>query len=369
MIRIGSSWVVAAGLLFSLGCADGTFVLGHLSEDATGPDASTSDAFIGNGDASGGTGGSAGAGGTGGSGGNACTVTSKPAVRRGLNVHFVVDSSFGIALQPVWGQITQALSSFVDDPSNAGIGVGIRYFGTSCNEADYAVPDVPVTLLPTGAAAIKQSTVGRLPLDGLGAAIAPAVTGGLLYASGVQRDDSDRLTRVVLITDGIFDITCGADVAKAKLAAGVAYDSVPSVSTYVIGIDGVLLAAVPSDLTPLDEIAAEGGTAAAWRVVADTTSEAQIEAAMREIRLDADPCSYRLPDGYTFENSALEWRAAGGNSMPAFWGRVANEAACTTSTSMYLSPSSDRYVDLCPNACRLVRANPAGTVKFVTVCP
>src|SRR6185503_17869708 len=59
--------------------------------------------------------------------------------------------------------VRTAAAAFLNDPESAGIGVGIGYFGyqcigeTSCNPDDYAVPKVPIGVLPANAGAILGS--------------------------------------------------------------------------------------------------------------------------------------------------------------------------------------------------------------------
>jgi hypothetical protein len=376
--RIGFGWVVIGGLLCVIGCSEAIYTLGRLPADSMPADASTSDAPIGGSDASGGTGGvggSAGSSGVGGSGGTsgtggtvACQPHSEVAVRKGLNLYFMVDSSFAIGLQPVWGQIREAITAFVDEPANAGVGVGVRYFGVVCDPLEYAMPAVEVAPLPDAAAPIKQS-LPLLPLDGVAAAIAPAVTGGVLHAVELEMADPMRDTDVLLLTDGIADPAC-SDLASATRNVLAARVGTPSVRTHVIAIDAVFLDPLSAvDLTPLDQLAAAGGTIAARRVVADLNSGPQIQAALRAVREAADPCSFKLPDGFVLDRTVMEWMPDGApDSSPVVWPRVDNAAACGSEPAMYRQTGSSD-LELCPTACVAFKSTPAGKLNVRLECP
>lgn len=373
--RIGFSWVWMGGLLCALGCSEATYTLGQLQADSTPGDASTSDAPIAGNDASSGTGGMGGSGGVGGTGGSAgtggmiCAPRTEAAVRKGLNLYFMVDSSFAIALQPVWGQIRQAITTFVDEPANEGVGVGIRYFGVTCEPLEYAMPAVEVAALPEAAPAMKQS-LPLLPLDGVAAAIAPAVTGGVLHAVELEMMDPTRDTDVLLITDGIADQTCSSDLASATRNVLAARVGTPSVKTHVVAIDAVFLDPLSAvDLTPLDQLAAAGGTVASRRVVADLNSGAQIQAALQAVREAADPCSFKLPDGFVLDRTVMEWSPDGRpDASPTVWPQVNNAAACGNSAAMYRQAGSGD-LELCPIACVAFKSTPAGKLKVRLECP
>ncbi len=374
MTRIGFGWVVVSGLLCVIGCSEAIYTLGQLPADSTVVDASTSDAPIGGNDASGGTGGvggSAGSGGTAGAsgtGGSMCTPMREAAVRKGLNLYLMVDSSFAIALQPVWGQIAQAINVFVDEPANRGLGVGVRYFGLSCDPLDYATPAVEVATLPEAAPALKQS-IPILPLEGVTAAIAPAVTGGVLHAVDLEMGDPDRDTDVVLVTDGISDQSC-SDLATAQRNVLAGRLGTPSVDTHVIAIDAVLLDPLnANDLTPLDDLAEAGGTVAARRVVADLNSGAQIQAALQAVREAADPCAFKLPYGFALERTVMEWLPSDEpDAVPELWPRVNGVNDCGSAAAMYRQPGSTD-LELCPVACATFRGTPAGRLTVRLDCP
>lgn len=366
-------------LLVAAGCSEAVYTLGVLPGDAPLADASTSDAPNGNLDASGGSGASggaagnagsgglSGAGGSGGDSGVLCAVKRAAATRKGLNLYLMVDSSFTLALQPVWGQLTQGITAFVDDMANAGLGVAIQFYGAMCSVSIYATPRVPVVVLPGGADAIRTSF--PLPIDGVAAAIAPAVEGAARYAATLETTDVDRETDVVIFSDGLFDtLTCGSGVVEATTHAASAFGAVPSIKTHVIAIDAGLLDPLNMvDLTPLDGLAAAGGTTQARRVQVDLASAAQIQAALQQVTTSAQPCAFKIPTGFVPARTTIEWTVIP-NQPATIWPQVANAAACGTSAATY-PVSGSSYLQLCPTACATLHATPAGRVEMREECP
>ena len=218
----------------------------------------------------------------------------RAATRRGLNLFLLVDDSLSVVLQPEWGQLTAAISAFVDDPANAGLGVGVTYYGTSCNAQDYATPTVAVGALPGPANAIKNS----YPLPINGKAITPAMTGALSYVRALRSSEPDRDTVLLLITDGILDPLCGSTQATAAQVANLGVQGTPSVTTHVIGLDPGPTLIDPADIvdmSPLDAIAAAGGTTQALVVQVNATGNTALTDALDAVARAATPCEYRIP--------------------------------------------------------------------------
>ncbi len=196
-------------------------------------------------------------------------------------------------LQAVQG----ALGTFLMDPLSSGMGVGIGYFpivkpmatcvvdadcglagvcfsgiclagsagGDSCIAMDYAMPIVPIALLPGNASALTTSINAKMPEGSTPQA--PALQGALTYAKAWAIAHSTHRVAVVLITDGLpNECTPNQDVPTdtAKVAAVYASGS-PAVKTFVVGIGPGATQA------QWDQIAASGGTGTA-RVALTTAS-------------------------------------------------------------------------------------------------
>jgi hypothetical protein len=295
---------------------------------------------------------------------DACAPRRARAERRGLGLLLLVDDSLSVVLQPAWGQVTDAITHFVEDPANLGVGVGIQYFGSSCVPDTYAKPVVPISPLPVPARAIESS----YPLPISGKAITPALTGGLSYATSVALAE-DLETAVVLVSDGILDPGCASTAETASSVAHAGLAANPSVKTFVVG-----LGAGPSlihtvgllDLAPLDQVAAAGGTDYARRVSIDLGSNAELTGALNAIAKAASPCAFRLPEGFDIARVSLEWQPDSGppaTELP----HIARPDLCGGGPGVYPS-ASPGYVELCPAACAAVRAAPPGVVTAVERC-
>lgn len=306
--------------------------------------------------------------------------------------------------QTKWNAIKTALTGFVNDPTSAGIGVGIQYFplsatggsactptltncfcfcnilltGGDCNVSDYATPDVPIQLLPGVAQAIITSLGNHGP--GGGTPTVPALTGAIQYASAYAATHLGdggipyRKTIVVLATDGdpndcSSTVQGVANVAAAGLAAN------PSIQTFVIGVG--------SSLTSLNTIAAAGGTNTAFIVDTSTDPTAQFEAAMNQIRTISTqqttistpvPCEWTIPPpptGSTFASNMVNVTVDG-----VTIGHVANSgdagsdpcAGITQSAWYYDNDAAPTTVLLCANTCTAVKAETNPTVEVLFGC-
>ena len=183
-MRSASRWLAATMFLFcGIGCTEAVYTLGNLPADETKLDpcrgSGAAGKFVTESSACSG-GGASGAGGasttdaaepdaSGAFGNDAdvgfdatteepdgCVIQRFPAKRRGLDVLLLVDASPSVALEPLWTNLTQAISGFVGDVSNTGLGLGVEYYGLSCNASDYTKPAVPIGLLPGTATAIMN---------------------------------------------------------------------------------------------------------------------------------------------------------------------------------------------------------------------
>jgi hypothetical protein len=203
-----------------------------------------------------------------------------------------------------WDAARSAISAFILDPQSVGLGLGIGYFpvdqtcvtstdcgtfgtctngvcnGTdSCKALDYAVPAVPIALLPGVQAAIQSSINVHAPT--FATPQAPALEGALIQAKAYAAAHAGHKVAVVLITDGLPNecTTSGTPTDVANIAAAYANGS-PQVRTFVIGIG--------TDVLPAhwNTIATAGGTGTAF-----LTSTAQdVQVALNGVRTAFATC-------------------------------------------------------------------------------
>src|SRR5205085_6898772 len=57
-----------------------------------------------------------------------CVSSSKKVEQIGVDLLFLIDTSYSMDFNLKWEAVAQALKAFVDDPRFAGTGVGLQYF-------------------------------------------------------------------------------------------------------------------------------------------------------------------------------------------------------------------------------------------------
>lgn len=309
-------------------------------------------------------GGSGGANGGGGSSIGTCVAKRVPASRRAASMLLLVDNSLSVVLQPVWTNLTDAISRFVDDPANTGVGVGIEYYGLTCPAADYANPVVPIAALPGNAASIKGSYP---PLPLTGKAIAPAMRGATSYVRSVLGTVPDRAAVLVLVTDGVLDPLCGSTATSAADEAHLGTQGTPPVKTYVVALGAGPTLLHPGgtvDLSPLDDIAAAGGTGEAARVEVNASTNAELTSALDAVAARA-ACAYAMPGAFDTTRVELEFQPDGAAAVR--WPRVPDEAGCQGQLGVFQQGSAD-ILELCPASCTALTTNPSASVSAVEPC-
>ena len=162
-------------------------------------------------------------------------------------------------------QVRGALLTFLNDPSGAGIGAGIGYFGTqplscactSCNPADYSTPAIPIAPLPGQFAALSASLAAAAPTGET--PTGAALRGSCSYAAAYKQAHPGHDVVLLLVTDGEPQAPltsnsggCNPTLADATAAASSCLMGAVTIRTYVLGVG-------PS-LQNLNQIAAAGGT-------------------------------------------------------------------------------------------------------------
>jgi hypothetical protein len=294
-----------------------------------------------------------------------CVIQRSPATRRGLDVLLLVDASPSVALEPLWTNLTQAISGFVGDISNTGLGLGVEYYGLSCTPSDYTKPAVPIGLLPGTAAAIMKSY--PLPLNGK--AITPALEGAYAYVRGAAARLPDRDAVLLLMSDGILDPLCGSTEANALDEVTAAFTSKPVIKTYVVALGAGPTLIDPIDianLTPLDDIAAAGGTMHAARVEVNSSTNTELTTALDGVAAAAAPCAFAIPAQADASRASMEWRPTK-TAPTVVWPRVDDANGCD-GTGVFVSSAAPRFLELCPASCDALMAHPTGDAWVRSGC-
>ncbi len=309
-----------------------------------------------------------------------------------------------------WAPVVDAVKAFFERPDAAVLHASMTLFPASesqCNVASYAVPDVPLTQLPSPrfgeVLADYEAEVGLAdytdPMPIFGgtwrggtptAAALTAVTASLDVARATFPDAS---MAVVLVTDGM-PAGCGDDIEHlASVIDAVSDLRVTGIVTYVIGVreptlaedavapweadgDRVWACKNPSgawrwnymdtatprpptdNLANLHTIAAAGGTERA--VLVDTGNPAATEAALVTaidvIRRRAVPCSVEIPgrEGGGFDPEKLDLRIADGGDEVG----LGYDPTCSDGIGWrYDDPNAPTRIELCDATCRTVQGS------------
>jgi len=264
-----------------------------------------------------------------------------------------------------WVPVGQAMKSFFNDPSSAGIRAALTYFPTatnSCTQADYDNPDVALTSLPSMDFATSidaTSPKGDTPTRA-------AALGAIDQAKAIATAKPMEKTIIVFVTDGE-PYGCGIDTDKQSddEAAAVAVEVgkvKAQFATYVIGIG-------PS-VTNLDEMATAGGTTAFHVQVgnaAQTTSD--LLAAMAMIRGTLGRCDFDIPtppDGRTIDFGKVDVQKISGSGMMETLPYVAD---CKGNIGWHFDDAMNpKKVLLCSTTCEAVKVDAGGKVNVSFRC-
>jgi hypothetical protein len=313
----------------------------------------------------------------------ACAADAVRAVRIEGDLYMMADTSGSMDMidpgQTVsrWENLAQAIPSFVNDPANAGIEVGLDFFPeggleASCNEVDYTMANVPIDFLPgmnnLQANAIISAVQGRMRAGGT--PTVPALTGALQAAKTWQMNNPRRPLSVLLLTDGQPTGCQGNTVASAATVAQMYATGTPPIKTYVVSVG--------LDAGNLDAIAAAGGTTTAYLV--RTGAAADVAHALAAIRKNTQGCDFNMPqhDGGTLDPNKINVEISLGTGG-VFYGiyNVGNAAGCgdpnenPTVEGWYYDnppPAVPTKIILCPKSCNLLQVTDGSSVNLLLGC-
>jgi hypothetical protein len=332
-----------------------------------------------------------------------------------LAVAFDVSGSMGHLASPAWWTdpdlkwtpAAEAMRAFFEDPIAEGISASMTLFpgpeeASKCQASSYGDPDVPMTPLPSSAfdAVLDdyEDEVGT-PLAGgdwrTDTPTLAAVEGLAASLEALRAQEPDAKFALVLVTDGL-PAGC-PDVTINAVAAAIAEVLADGVPTYVIGIQNPteppdeLPASwddwgtcpggadgggdTPCELTQdnlaaLELLAIAGGTEAFLVDTEDpiATQEA-LTAAMLAIALETVSCAVPIPPhpdpGGTFEPDKIDvFAQIDGESV-----RLGYDETCEVPLSWHYDDEADpTAIELCPETCATVQADPNGSLSVEFLC-
>lgn len=300
--------------------------------------------------------------------GDICEEVSADAQDIPLDMIVLLDRS--ASMGPKWDQSVQALNTFFNDPSSAGISVALTFFpatgvpsGDACNKIHYNPPHVPLGELPAyapslaAAMAAEDDGGGNTPTYG-------ALLGTYEFATAYQDANPDRKVIVVFSSDGSPN-SCPDNQNDTAVIAALASSAFNynGVQTYVIAIQG-------SSVADLNQIAAAGGTNAAFDVTTNTTLFA---AKMVEIREQALGCEYLIPEveDVVFDPKKVNVSyIPGGSGVTELLPKADSLADCGAGPGWYYdNPLDPAKILLCPASCTAISNDPDGQITISFGCP
>ena len=310
--------------------------------------------------------------------GMSCAKAEYSATFRPLDLLVLLDQSGSMVEDDDrWTPTTNAIKSFVNSKDSAGVSIGLQYFplagdeDVKCAGATYAKPDVPIAALPGNAKALVDSIDAHHftqenccdASEHDGTPTRPAMEGVLEYLRGWLQMHPERDAVVLLATDGEPSSVCDEneieDVARVLEAAAKA---TPSLKTYLIGI---------GEEEELAELATAGGTGKPAFVIDGTgeQTEMQLLETFGKIRGETLRCDFAVPTGMNADPTNINVQRATGARAASTLVKVPAVADCPRATAggWYYDRASDR-IQLCPETCREVLAEPMAKVNIVVGC-
>lgn len=268
-----------------------------------------------------------------------------------------------------------------DTCADQGPTIGICPGTMSCGVEDYAVPKVPLQVLPTGRDTLLASLDASYVDAYSSTPTHVALDGAYRQINEWQSAEPNKRSVVVLATDGVPE-GCASDPDENLLQSTLrvieqaAEEDLP---TFVIGVvpqadktDPWVAARLAEQRAALASMAASGRTGSPFLVQADTSTTQAFLQALDEVRSVALACDYRLPEGTTnFDLVNVELSMGGtAQTIP----KVDAPNACTAGGWYYdadETPTNDvpTRVVLCPSTCEQAQQARENRVDVVLGCP
>jgi len=284
-----------------------------------------------------------------------CLEGSTRATRKPLDMYLVVDANVTLPYSGSWEIATRGIRLFAQDPASAGIGVGLRYYGSECEAEPYDIePTVEVRELPANEEDLVAATM--MDAEFSASPMAPALEGGIRHQKERAEQYPDRKQVVVMITDGFTqDLQCRYSLQDVQDKASEGFNSNPQIETHVIGFGAPdtmnpIADDILSRFNVLNAVARDGGSNTASSVKVNDDPET-MHSMLTEIRRKAQPCAYELPPNADLQNINL-------SILENFIQRADSRAACRLDHGFFFSPEgadNPTTAELCPRTCNVLR--------------
>ena len=290
-----------------------------------------------------------------------CATNTEKVALAPLDMILALDTSYSMDFLGKWISVKQAVNYFVSNSEFEGLGVGVQFFPVrmQCDADQYALPAVPVQLLPDHTEDIAEALSAQRMYGGT--PMAPMLQGLLEYARERAEQYPERNQVIVLATDGIPDTTCtttisGSPPNTVENVVALAEEGLsgePPVSTFVIGVGG--------ELGALDEIAQAGSGTDTFLVDTAENIEKAFLDALSTIRKRALSCEKSIPEVsgnlvIAYDRVNVFFITEEGEEV---FGKVADKQACAKSPRSawyYDPPDNPERIVLCPETCDKVQS-------------
>lgn len=295
----------------------------------------------------------------------ACAAFREQANETPLSLYVMLDKS--ASMEPRWNRAMAGLKAFLQDPQSAGIHVAINFFPKSsqhpeCSSEGYLDPAVDFGLLPGHASALISAIDAEKP-DGRSTPVHPALGGAIRKAMALAKAAKDEQrpasAAVLLVTDGEPEGNCKDD--HAVNAAQAAQGLENGVRTFVVGLPGVNPAFA-------NLVAEAGGTEKAI-VIESNDVEGEFRKALAEVRGQALPCDFALPEKVVNGSIAIDQvnvvYSKGGDGEKEFFPQ---SPSCDGDGWHYDDPQNPTKIVLCPSTCATLKADWNGKLDVELGC-
>ncbi|CAN5470676.1 hypothetical protein BH09MYX1_BH09MYX1_49380 [soil metagenome] len=277
-------------------------------------------------------------------------------------LYVLLDSSYSMSYGSKWPDTTAALGYFVTAPDAAGVGLALQFFpvrGNECAPESYAIPAVPMGILPSNGAAVKDALANH-PVEGTTPAL-PALKAAFSYMRALKQNDPSREPLLVFVSDGS-PSGCDSTTRAVTDLVREAATNAPTVRTFVIGLDN----GFPAEMAT---VAAAGGSGTPV-IIDGAVTGPKVVAALRAIRDTVRLCRFSIPpvgDAALTPSDLLVTLHT--NGAAATLPLVANEAGCGTGGGFYVDDSRHpTKVQLCASSCSAAHADLASSIDVVAGC-
>lgn len=271
--------------------------------------------------------------------------------------------------------VRAAMTSFLEDPRSAGIGVGLGFFGDHnvndntdpdvCNVAAHEDAAVEIQRLPDSANELISTLNSEGPQGGTPTHL--AIEGACNYTETWKNNNPAHKVVILLVTDGIPEHSCQANIQLATSAAEDCFDETNR-EIYVLGIDAnVNNNGGQSSLEQLNAIAEAGGTDQAYITDANNVESSVLEA-LNAIRADAViPCTLNIPEpsSGTINYDQVNVGICDASEATVSTYRVEDPVDCDHGAWYYELVGNEQVVQLCDQTCDTVSASGASLTMTV----